>query len=249
MDSPQQIPGPHCAAVPFHVYLLSGIARWNSDRESVAVKGQKGRKYTVYVSPLIHRLNQRCQELFGEVEEVNYQPPVPAGYEHIGLEDLFCQSSEPFSAPDHYAQTRQMLEGVEEEDDDVVAEVDKMLEDDVGYNSDSGTDSLTPLKNQLYFTDQVVAPSQDPCEEDVCAPNLLPGYQHVEKLSRVLVEIALEEGKLALDSFTRQRVISAWNKLELHDRSIQFDSLYSARWGNTLFGRTVILLNQVWFKS
>lgn len=47
------------------------------------------------------------------------------------------------------------------------------------------------------------------------------------------------EGKLALDSSTRQRVISAWNKLELHDRSIQqFDGLDSARSGNTLFGCT-----------
>ncbi|KAL1271656.1 hypothetical protein QQF64_030672 [Cirrhinus molitorella] len=92
---PNIIPGPHCAAVPFQVYLLAGIARWNSDWESASVKGQKGRKHIVYVSPLVHRLNQRCQELFGEVEETNYRPPVPAGDERIGLEYLFSQSSEP----------------------------------------------------------------------------------------------------------------------------------------------------------
>ncbi|XP_038560341.1 uncharacterized protein LOC119892239 [Micropterus salmoides] len=81
-----------------------------------------------------------------------------------------------------------------------------------------------------------MAPELDPC---VCGPNHLPGYQHVEELSRVLVEIALEEGKLALSDSTRQRVVSAWNKLDLHDRSIQqFDSLYSARRGNALFGRS-----------
>nr|XP_009298892.1 uncharacterized protein LOC101885685 [Danio rerio] len=35
------------------------------------------------------------------------------------------------------------------------------------------------------------------------------------------------------------KIISALNKLDLDDRSIQqFDSLYSARWGNALFGRT-----------
>ena len=66
------IPGPHCAAVPFQVYLLSGIVCWNSDRESASVKGQKGRKHMVYVSPLIDHLNERCQNLFGEVEESNY---------------------------------------------------------------------------------------------------------------------------------------------------------------------------------
>ncbi|XP_030274557.1 uncharacterized protein LOC115582628 isoform X2 [Sparus aurata] len=82
---PSMIPGPHCAAVPFEVYLLSGIACRKSDRESGGFKGQKGRKHMVYVSPLIDRLNQSCQDLFGEVEEANYQPPVPAQDEQIGL--------------------------------------------------------------------------------------------------------------------------------------------------------------------
>ena len=241
---PSMIPGPHCAAVPFQVYLLSGIARWNSDRESASVKGQKGRKHMVYVSPLIDRLNQRCQDLFGEVEESNYRPPVPAGDERIGLEYLFSQSSETFSAPDHYAQTRETLQAAEDDDDEVVADevvadTEGSLENDVGYNSDSESDNLTPLKKGLHLTDLVVAPELDPCVEDVCGPSHLPGYQHVEDLSAVLVEIALEEGKLSIDEATRQRVISCWNKLDLHDRSIQqFDSLYSARWGNALFGRT-----------
>lgn len=241
---PNMIPGPHCAAVPFQVYLLTGIARWNSDRESASVKGQKGRKHMVYVSPLVHRLNQRCQELFGEVEEANYRPPVPAGDERIGLEYLFAQSSEPFCAPDHYAQTRETLRADEDEDDEVSAAVaeggeEEEEEDDVGYNSGNEGKSLTPLRHNLCLTDQVAAAEFDPCVEDVCGPNHLPGYQHVEDLCKVLVEIALEDGKLAISDSTRQRVISAWNKLDLHDRSIQqFDSLYSARWGNALFGRT-----------
>ncbi|CAF89026.1 unnamed protein product, partial [Tetraodon nigroviridis] len=89
------------------------------------------------------------------------------------------------------------------------------------------------------LTDCAVADEFDPCAEDVCGPNHLPGYEHVEELSKILVDIALEEGKLAISSFTRQSLIAAWNKLHLHDRSIQqFDSLYAARWGNTLFGRT-----------
>ena len=41
---PEMIPDPRCAAVPFQVYLLSEIARWNADREAQSVKGQKGRK-------------------------------------------------------------------------------------------------------------------------------------------------------------------------------------------------------------
>ncbi|CAF87167.1 unnamed protein product, partial [Tetraodon nigroviridis] len=91
----------------------------------------------------------------------------------------------------------------------------------------------------IQLTDCAVADESDPCAEDVCGPNHLPGYEHVEELSKILVDIALEEGKLAISSFTRQSLIAAWNKLHLHDRSIQqFDSLYAARWGNTLFGQT-----------
>ncbi|GAA6077438.1 uncharacterized protein LOC111194625 [Tachysurus ichikawai] len=63
---PNMIPGPHCAARPFQVYLISGIARWNEDRSWDAVFGGKGRHHRVYSAPLIDRLNTRCQQLFGE---------------------------------------------------------------------------------------------------------------------------------------------------------------------------------------
>ena len=98
------------------------------------------------------------------------------------------------------------------------------------------SNNLTPLKKGLHLTDQVVAPELYPCVEDVCDPSHLPKYQPIEELSGVLVQIALEKGKLALDEATRQRVFVCWNKLDLHDRSIQqFDNLYSAHWGNALF--------------
>ena len=84
-----------------------------------------------------------------------------------------------------------------------------------------------------------MTPERDPCAEDVCGPSHLPGYQHVEKFSSILVDIALEEGRLALTAAEREAVNAAWNKLELHDRSLQqFDSLYTARWGHCCFGRT-----------
>lgn len=110
----------------------------------------------------------------------------------------------------------------------------------MGYDSASeSTCNLTPLRHNICLTDQEVATELDPAMEEVCGPHRLPGYEHVEELSRVLVDIALEEGRLSLSDTTRQRVIAAWNKLELHDRSIhQFDSLYASRWGNALFGRT-----------
>ncbi|XP_029691386.1 uncharacterized protein [Takifugu rubripes] len=238
---PSVIPGPHCAAVPFQVYLLAGIARWNADRESASVRGQQGRQHLVCVLPLVHRLNERCQQLFGVVEDANYRAPVPPGGERIGLEYLFCQSTDTFNVPDHYAQTTNTLQTDEDEGeaDEASHGVDDPPDDDAGYISDGVGDRLTPLPKNLHLTDQAVADDFDPCAEDVCGPNHLPGYEQVEELSRVLVDVALEEGKLAISNSTRRRVIAAWNGLHLHDRRVHlFDSLYSARWGNALFGRT-----------
>ena len=239
---PNMIPGPRCAAVPFQVYLLAGIARWNSDRESAAVKGKQGRKNLVYVSPLISRLNKRCKELFDEVEEPNFRVPMPVGEEQIGLEFLFSQSSGTFNATDHYAETRKTLQTGDDgdKDDEVTDGVEEVEADDIdtddGYNSDS---EVVPLDVTMNLTNQNVTAERDPCIEDVCGPNHLPGYQHVENLSSILVNIGIEDGKLALTSEQRKGVIDAWNKLDLHDRNIeQFDSLYSSRWGNSLFGHT-----------
>ena len=101
------------------------------------------------------------------------------------------------------------------------------------------SDNLTPLRKSLHLTSWVVVSEHDPCVEDVCGPSHLPRYQHVEELSGMLVEFALEEGKLTLSEAMRQRITSGRNKQDLRDRSIQhFDSLYSACWGNTMFGRT-----------
>eukprot|EP00066_Takifugu_rubripes_P011898 XP_011601164.1 PREDICTED: uncharacterized protein LOC101061554 [Takifugu rubripes] len=238
---PSMIPGPHCAAVPFQVYLLAGIARWNANRESASVRGQQGRQHLVCVLPLVHRLNERCQQLFGVVEDANYRAPVPPGGERIGLEYLFCQSTDTFNVPDHYAQTTNTLQTDEDEGeaDEASHGVDDPPDDDAGYISDGVGDRLTPLPKNLHLTDQAVADDFDPCAEDVCGPNHLPGYEQVEELSRVLVDVALEEGKLAISNSTRRRVIAAWNGLHLHDRRVHlFDSLYSACWGNALFGRT-----------
>ena len=80
------IPGPHCAPYPFHVYLVSGIARWNADRQSEAVFGRKGRNHRNYSSSIVQRLNSRCKELFGaeEIVEDNFRIPAQATNENLG---------------------------------------------------------------------------------------------------------------------------------------------------------------------
>lgn len=66
-------------------------------------------------------------------------------------------------------------------------------DDDDGHKNEK---EITPLKVSL--TDKLVTPERDPCIEDVCAPYNLPGLQHVEDGSRILVDIGLQEDKLAL---------------------------------------------------
>ncbi|CAM4515148.1 unnamed protein product [Leuciscus chuanchicus] len=147
-----------------HVWKSTKVYRWLG---SAAVKGQKGRQHQVYVSPLVHRLNQRCQELFVSVEE----------------------SSDSFSAPDHYAHTRETLCVDEDEEDD---------------------EASANQPNESPEEDYVVAAELDPCVEDVCGPNHLP-----------------------LGTNTRESLCNT------NDHNIQqFDSLYSAHWGNALFSRT-----------
>lgn len=56
---------------------------------------------------------------------------------------------------------------------------------------ESESDNLTLLRKSLHLINQVVVSELDPCVEDLCDPSHLPGYQHVEELSGVLVEVAL----------------------------------------------------------
>ncbi|XP_066289153.1 uncharacterized protein [Branchiostoma lanceolatum] len=244
---PDMIPGPHCAAIPFQVYLLSGIARWNANREAGSVLGLKGRRNTVYTNPLIHRLNERGKRFFGEEEEVNFRPPVPVGEEKIGLEYLFAQSSEDFSTVEHYAETRHVLQTAEEGDggkeEDIPEEEDNDDDVDDGYRSEGDADvpDLAALRGavRINLTDNSMAAELDPVMEDVCGSNHVDGFSSVENLAKVLVAIASEGGNLSLSEEDRSKVVEAWNKLELHDRNVhQFHSMYRARWGNPLFGRT-----------
>ncbi|XP_033110638.1 uncharacterized protein LOC117111750 [Anneissia japonica] len=126
---PKMIPGPHCAAHPFQVYLISGIARWNADRQSQSVFGRKGRHHRAYSSSLVQRLNMRCQKLFGESEEENFRTPAQATSELLGLDYLFNQSSDPTTRENLQSDGPSMEEEVTNIIDDGA--------DDGGYDSDS----------------------------------------------------------------------------------------------------------------
>ncbi|XP_038133118.1 uncharacterized protein LOC119778093 [Cyprinodon tularosa] len=101
---PSKIPGPHCAARPYQVYLISGNASWNADRRSQAVFGVKGQRLSTYSEPLMARLNNNYRLLFGEPVDINFHAPADVtSAELLRLEYLFSQStgeSAPFSFKD-----------------------------------------------------------------------------------------------------------------------------------------------------
>ncbi|XP_048881499.1 uncharacterized protein LOC125748878 [Brienomyrus brachyistius] len=233
---PQMIPGPHCAARPYQVYLLSGIARWNSDRSSDAVFGGRGRRHRTYSAPLIDRLNTRCQQLFGETVEENFRTPadVPSD-ELLGLEYLFSQStglSGTFS-----------LSGIVDDGPGPEEEVVQpgRPDPDEAYESDVDPQDDVPdaVLARITLTSDETSTVYPPAFEDACSPNPLPGFQKLERFCSVLVEIGLLDDKLSLSTEQRNRVLEAWNVMEEHDKHPQrFNQLYRSHWGNTLYCRT-----------
>lgn len=115
----RMIPTDRCAARPFQIYLLTGLARWNSERNSQGVKGSKGRQYAVYTTALVDRLNTRSLHFFGEKVEKNFQAPAPVGEDElIGLEFLFRQSDPEFSTSSHYDLATAAADLVKDEEED-----------------------------------------------------------------------------------------------------------------------------------
>ncbi|XP_056587094.1 uncharacterized protein LOC130407831 [Triplophysa dalaica] len=206
-------PGPHCAARPYQVYLISGIARWNSDCSSDAVFGGKGRKLRSYSAPLIERLNTRCQQ---QTVEKNFRAPAAVtSNELLGLEYLLSQStgeSVGLSLSDL------SKDGPSPEEEVVQPDEPDPNEEDEAYQSD---------------------PEADQDREDTCSPNPLPGFQQLDNFCSLLVEIGKTENRLSLMTEQRNRLVAAWHAVMEHDKQPQkFHQLYRTHWGNTLYCHT-----------
>nr|XP_008281292.1 PREDICTED: uncharacterized protein LOC103358197 [Stegastes partitus] len=233
---PNMIPGPHCAARPYQVYLISGIARWNSDRSSDAVFGGRGQRHRNYSAPLTDRLNTRCQLLFGETVEENFRAPAAvSSNELLGLEYLFSQStgeSGPFSLQD-------IVKDGPDPEEEVVQP--GQPDPDEAYLSDvePHDDILEADLPHITLTNEETGTVHPPALEDACSQNPLPGFQNLETFCSLLVEIGLTEDKLSLTTEQRSKVLAAWNAVEEHDKQPQhFSQLYRTHWGNTLYCRT-----------
>uniref|UniRef100_A0A1A8SMJ0 Uncharacterized protein n=1 Tax=Nothobranchius rachovii TaxID=451742 RepID=A0A1A8SMJ0_9TELE len=193
---PFMIPGPHCAARPYQVYLISGIARWNSDRRSDAVFGGRGRRHRTYSAPLINRLNTHCQELFDEPEDQNFLHPADVrSDELLGLEYLFRQGT--FSLQDIDQ------DGPEPDEEVLQPGQPEQEETDEAYHSDAEDGALDADLPHIALTNNETATVHHPAFDDVCSANPLPGFQQLERLCSVLVDVGLTENKLSLTTEER----------------------------------------------
>lgn len=248
--SPKQSPRPllvtvedssrrHCAARPFHVHLISRIARWNSNRSPHAVFGGRRQTHRAYSQSLIERLNTHCQQLFGQTMEENF--PIPAAVtsnERLGLEYLFSQStgeSGDFSLTDFSKDAPSPEEEVIQQGQ---ADPD---EDDDAYQSDPEADQdVVPIAPaHITITTNETTTAHPPAFEDACSSNPLPGFQQLERFCSLLADIGLSKTTLSLTPYQRNGIIDAWDAVEDHDKQLQrFLQLYRTRWGNTLYCQT-----------
>ncbi|KAF7198704.1 putative LOC107381940-like protein [Nothobranchius furzeri] len=224
---PFVIPGPHCAARPYQVYLISGIARWDSDRRSDAVFGGRGRRPRTYSAPLINRLNTRCQELFDEPEDQNFLHPADVrSDELLGLENPFRQGA--FSLQD----TDQ--DGPEPDEEVLQPGQPEQEETDEAYHSDAEDGALDADLPHIALTNDETATVHHPAFDDVCSANPLPGFQQLERFCSVLVDVGLTENKLSVTTEERDDILKAWNAVEEHDKQPQpFTQLYRSHWGSS----------------
>ncbi|XP_073767304.1 uncharacterized protein si:ch211-243p7.3 isoform X2 [Danio rerio] len=229
---------PHCAAHPFHVHLISRIARWNSEQSPHTVFGVKHQTHRSYSGPLIERLNTRCQQLFGEnVEENIHVPAAVTSNERLGLDYLFSQStgeSGGFTLTDlsKYAPSpeEEVIEPGQADPE----------EDDEAYQSDPEADQdvVTVAPAHLTLTTNETTTAHPPAFEDACSSNPLPGFQQLERFCSLLADIGLSETKLSLTPYQRNGIIDAWDAVEDHDKQPhKFLQQYRTRWGNTLYCR------------
>ncbi|XP_056319082.1 uncharacterized protein si:ch211-243p7.3 [Danio aesculapii] len=230
---------PHCAAHPFHVHLISGIARWNSDRSPHAVFGVKKQMHRSYSAPLIERLNTRCRQLFGEhVEENVCVPAAVTSNERLGLEYLFSQSTGEFG---DFSLTDLLKDAPRPEEEVIQQGQAEPDEDDEAYQSDpeADQDAVAIAPAHITLTTNETTTAHPPAFEDARSSNPLTGFQQLERFCSLLADMGLSEAKLNLTPYQRNRIIDAWDAVQDHDKQPQrFLQLYRTRWGNTLYCQT-----------
>ena len=128
-------------------------------------------------------------------------------------------------------------QGVDEEeaddDDEPEEEQHDAVTGDDGYNSD--TDPVDDINHAHAVTTslQMVTETNSPAMEDVLTSFShlhLPGFQEVENMALLLLQLADDSNRYIIPTDVRQRIVSAAGTL--HSRN--FRRQYESKWGYTV---------------
>ncbi|KAK1895879.1 Polyketide synthase-nonribosomal peptide synthetase hybrid himA, partial [Dissostichus eleginoides] len=170
--------------------------------------------HRTYSAPLIHCLNTRCQQLFGETVEENFRAPAEVDSNEL-LDEEVVQPGQPTPDP----------------------EADEAYQSD-GESHENVLDAILPHITLVRDETSTVNP---PAFEDACSQNPLPGFQELERFCSLLVEIGLVKDKLSLVTEQRNTILAAWNAVEDHDIQQQkFNQLYCRTKRHNLVDAAVI---------
>ncbi|XP_034004122.1 uncharacterized protein LOC117496535 [Trematomus bernacchii] len=226
------IPGTQASAKHFQAFLVDGLVRWNEDRAAAAA-GEVEPLHS-YSGHLKHVLNQKSQRVLGRQLVKDFTKPVEYTGELIGVEFLYRQTGKVLEdvsldpdIPDEAAAIQSLEEvdeGIEEDvEDPTVFQPDTPS---TGTAAQSGDPADAPRSEPSgpaapHQPDPPEAPeapaqqSSSDSEEEMQGPDGQPGYQHVLKLAKALLEARSLQG---LSDKRVDKLMALWQRLPEPDR-------------------------------
>ncbi|KAK5605738.1 hypothetical protein CRENBAI_006887 [Crenichthys baileyi] len=225
------IPGTSASARYFQAFLVDGVVRWNEDRAAAAAPADAADTRTSlhsYSGHLKHALNQKSQRVLGHQMVEDFTKPAAYTGELIGLEYLFRQTGSVFEeinmdpdAPDEGAAVSTLEdedEGIQsDEEDPTIFPPDSSSSSSMAASQSGPAPKSESPPPSLEGSGSQAPPLQDSSdsEEEIQGPDGQPGYQHVLKLAKALVEVRSLNG---LSERRVDRLISLWQRLSERDK-------------------------------
>ena len=132
-----------------------------------------------------------------------------------------------------------------EEEDNKEEEEEEEEEEDV--SDDEGVKDLGSAEDEINADhcvlgeEESVREEASPALEDVMMSSShlhLPGYEEVEGLALLLLELADDSDSHIIPAHLREKIVTAAGQLHDHDKSARnFIKKYESKWGYTIFGR------------
>ncbi|XP_078141255.1 uncharacterized protein LOC144539599 [Centroberyx gerrardi] len=238
------IPGTQASGKYFQAFLVDGLVRWNEDCAAaaavlVAAEGQVEPLHS-YSGHLKHVLNQKSQRVLGLQMVKDFTKPAEYTGELLGVEYLYQQTGRVLEdvsldpdTPDEAAaieSLEEVDEGIEEDvEDPTIFEPDTPSTSTATAAARSGdpadaprsepSSPAAPDQDAPPEAPEVQAPapqqSSSDSEEEMQGPDGRPGYQHVLKLAKALLEAWSLQG---LSDRRVDKLVTLWNRLPDGDK-------------------------------